>query len=351
MARIHRFLAFSSLGLLASCLPAAESVDDGSACLSSWHAYDTSSSLWIDAAPTTTLTTETLYPQFDFEVPYTTLCDGYRRAVISRTTTPVVTYDPPKTTTLNSYTEPEPSCTIPETACTAILSAFSSSRSAWSSSAPAVTSPDQPHCTTYRPCDSERYPGDSYCFIHDSAAVKVWYWPVSTVSGDFCTSSGLTTTAEPTSPGEPNTVVTNGLTLTSPTNYISFGGLEAVLHTQRYRDTPNCGGVSYSDIVVPVTGAMTTKGLDGVRASLNFEALNTLKYEDFKAQRRCKNNPCTVIEDFYTPELALPTEVLELQPQEWKAAGCKGSQGGDSYYRPRMVPLETPAPVSKGKLL
>lgn len=49
--------------------------------------------------------------------------------------------------------------------------------------------------------------------------------------------------------------------------------------------------------------------------------------------------------------MALPTEVLDLQPEEWKAAGCKGSQGGDSYYRPRMVPLETPAPVSKGKLL
>jgi hypothetical protein len=357
MANIHRLLAFSSLSLLASCLPAADPIDNGSACLSSWHAYDTSSSSWIDAAPTTTLTTETLYPQFDYDVPYTTLCDGYRRAVVSRTTTPVVTYDPPKTTTLNSYTEPEPSCTIPETACTAILSAFSSSSSAWFSSAPAIPSPGRPHCTTYRPCDSPEYPGDSYCFIEGNLQ-KVYYWPVASTPGDFCNSAGsnISAFAKPTSPPElnPSTVVTDGHTFTSPTNYVSFANLEAVLHIRRYRDVPNCGGTSYrsgTGVIAAVTGAFTTKGLDGVRASLDFADLNTMRYEDFKAQRRCKNNPCTVIEGFYTPELALPSEVLELQPKEWKAAGCRGTDIGTSYYHPEMVPLVTPAPVAKGKLL
>ena len=346
MTNILRVLGFSTLLVLASCHPAADPVDTNSACLSSWHAYDSSTSSWFEEEHPTTavLTTEVMEPGFDYNVPYTTLCDGYRRAVVSRTTTQTVTYDPPMTTTFNQgYPGPEPTCMIAETACTAILSAFSSSSSAWLSSAEATPSPGQPHCTTYRPCDSADYPGDDYCFIEGNLQ-KVYYWP--TTSSNFCNSSVSTT-----SPPNPSTVVTDGHTFTSPTNYVSFGGLEAVLHIRRYRDVPNCGGTSYSGVIVPVTGAMTTKGLDGVRASLNFEDLNTMSYEDFKAQRRCKNNPCTVIEGFYTPELALPTEVLELQPQEWEAAGCQGTDIGTSYYHPVMVPLVTPAPVAKGKLL
>jgi hypothetical protein len=355
MVNVHRALGLAPFFFLASCLPAAELVDDASACLSSWHAYDSSSSSWNVEGHSTTavLTTEVQYPKFDFDVPYTTLCDGYRRAVTSRATTPTVTYDPPKTTTLNQgYPEPKPTCSIDDTACTAILTEYSSSYTTWSQAhgSGSPISPGQPHCTTYQPCDSERYPGDGYCFIHDSSA-KLLYWPVITRDGDFCTKSGITVTPEPTSPPNPDTVVMDGYTFTSPTNYLSFGGLEAVLHTRRYRDTPNCGGPSYSNVVVPVTGAFSTKGLDGSRSSLNFEALNTMKFEDFKAQRRCKNNPCTVIEDFYTPELALPTEVLDLEPVEWRAAGCRGTDIGSSWYHPSVVPLVTPAPVSKGKML
>jgi hypothetical protein len=351
MANIYRVLSLSSLILLAYALPAADLVDNNSACLSSWHAYDSSTSTWNEGEHPTTavIATKVGEPAFDFNVPYTTLCDGYRRAVVSRTTTQTVTYDPPMTTTFNEgYPGPAPTCTIAEAACTAILSSYSSSSSAWFSSAPAIPSPGQPHCTTYRPCDSPEYPGDSYCFIEGNMK-KLFYWPVTTTSGNFCNVSGSTVFASPTSPPKPNTVITNGHTFTSPTNYVSFGGVEAVLHIRRYRDVPNCGGTSYAGVVVPVTGAFTTKGLDGVRASLNFEDLNTMRYEDFKAQRRCKNNPCTVIEDFYTPELALPSEVLELQPEEWRDAGCRGTDIGTSYYHPQMVPLVTPAPVAKGR--
>jgi hypothetical protein len=354
MANIHRVaFGFSSLILLAFGMPAAELAGAGSRCLSSWHAYDSSSISWNsgDHPTTQVLTTQVQEPGFDFSVPYTTLCDGYRRAAVSRTTTATVTYNPPMTTTFNkAYPKPEPTCTIGEKACTAILSSYSSASSDWATNG-ASSSPGWPHCTTYRPCDSLEYPGADYCFIEGQLA-KVWYWPVSTKDGDFCTKSGKTVLQLPTSPPKPNTVVTDGHTFTSPTNYVSFAGVEANLHIRRVpRSTPNCGGTSYGGVIIPVTGAMTTKGLDGTRSSLNFEALNTMKFEDFKAQRRCKNNPCTVIEDFYTPELALPSEVLELQPKEWKAAGCKGTDVGTSYYHPRMIPLVTPAPVSKGKVL
>jgi hypothetical protein len=358
MTNIHRFFSFSTLVVLASCHPAADLVNTNSACLSSWHAYDSSTSSWNEGDHPTTavLTTEVMEPGFDYNVPYTTLCDGYRRAVVSRTTTQTVTYDPPMTTTFNQgYPKPAPTCKIAEKACTAILSAFSSSSSAWFSSAPAIPSPGQPHCTTYRPCDSPEYPGDSYCFIEGNMQ-KVYYWPQASKSGSFCNSSSISVFAKPTSPPKlkPSTVVTDGHTFTSPTNYVSFANLEAVLHIQRYRNVPNCGGTSYrsgTGVIAAVTGAFTTKGLDGVRASLDFVDLNTMRYEDFKAQRRCKNNPCTVIDGFYTPELALPSEVLDLQPKEWKAAGCRGTDIGTSYYHPQMVPLVTPAPVAKGKLL
>jgi len=326
---INRALAFSSLAVLASSLPAAEPGDENSACSSSWISYDSAWTAWYDEDhPTTTvLTTEVGYPEFDYSVPYTTLCDGYRRAVTSRATVPTTTYDPPKTSSFQeSYPEPEPTCTIAETACTAIISSYSSASTAWANDE-ASTSPGQPHCTTYRPCDSPEYPGEDYCFLEGNVKT-VYYWPVTTQSGDFCTSSGLTVVPKPTSPPNPNTAVIDGRTFVSPTNYVSLGPMEAVLHIRRYRDVPNCGGTSYSGVVVPVTGAMTTKGLDGSRSSLNFEDLNTMKFEDFKAQRRCKNNPCAVIEGFYTPELALPTEVLDLQPQEWKAAGCRGTDVG-----------------------
>ena len=115
MANIYRVLSLSSLILLAYALPAADLVDNNSACLSSWHAYDSSRSGWNEGEhPTTSvIATKVGEPAFDFNVPYTTLCDGYRRAVVSRTTTQTVTYDPPMTTTFNQgYLGPAPTCTI-----------------------------------------------------------------------------------------------------------------------------------------------------------------------------------------------------------------------------------------------
>jgi hypothetical protein len=295
---------------------------------------------WERETHTTVISTSTLRPDFDYEVPYTTLCDGYRRAAVSRLTTQTVTYDPATTEYVNFYEGPAPTCTIPEPACTAIISAYVSSRSDYLNNE--SPSPMPTHCTTYRPCDS-------HCRINNyGRAATVWYWPVTTTSGDFCTASGKTILAEPTSPPNPNTVVSDGYTFVSPTNYISFESLDAGSKTRKYYPRTNCGTAEYTNVIVPVTGAMTTKGFDGTKSSLNFEDLNTMKFEDFKAQRWCRNNDCTVIEGIYTPELALPTEV---EPKEWRDAGCKGTDVGTSYYHPTMVPLVTPAPVAKGKLL
>ena len=98
---------------------------------------------------------------------------------------------------------------------------------------------------------------------------------MTTKDGDFCTSSGITIEAEPTSPPNPNTVVIDDYTFVSPTNYMSFSGLEGISRTRKYDHFTTCGGVSYDKVIVPVTGAMSTKGLDYLYSSFNLEHLNT----------------------------------------------------------------------------
>jgi hypothetical protein len=138
MLHIQFHACLASPVLLASCLPAVEPAVNASACQSSWYAWWSSSEAWGLETSTVTLLSSTLTPAFDFEVSYTTLCDGVRRAAISRTTTQTVTYDPPFTATLyRLYSSPKPSC-VP-----------------------------------YIPCNT-------YCAIHESAA-KVYYWSVTTI--------------------------------------------------------------------------------------------------------------------------------------------------------------------------
>ena len=98
---------------------------------------------------------------------------------------------------------------------------------------------------------------------------------MTTKDGDFCTSSGITIEAELTSPPNPNTVVIDDYTFVSPTNYMSFSGLEGISRTRKYDHRTTCGGVSYDKVIVPITGAMSTKGLDYLYSSFNLEHLNT----------------------------------------------------------------------------
>jgi hypothetical protein len=117
--------------------------------------------------------------------------------------------------------------------------------------------------------------------MYDSGGVNVYYWPVTTTNGDFCAYNGSTVFAQPTNPPAPNTVITDGYTFTSPTNYISFATIAPYLITRKYHATA-CG-VSMTNAVAAITGAMTTKGPDGAQ-SLNLEGLNTLRIQDFQAQ-------------------------------------------------------------------
>lgn len=333
-------LSAASIIALAASLPATDPNDDDFACFSSYREHDSSSWAFEEQYTTELVSTrEWLDEEIDTNVPLTTLCDGRPRALEPYKTSLVTsteTLDPPEITTrYSTYTGPSPTCTIAPSACAAIQSAFPD---------------DASHCEIpVDPVDCSISP--DYCFIRADYDQTLYYWPVTTVSGDLCAQNGSTIFAEPTSPPEPNKVVLDGFTFTSPTNYLSYAQVEAVIHGRRPHTTP-CGPPAHDNVIVPITESFYSMGYkDSEKRSFNFADLapNPIPADVYNRQRKCGyQHTCSgVIQGAYTPILPLPTELLNLEP-EWKSAGCKGT--GDGYYI-TPVALQTPAPTASSKLL
>lgn len=347
MSRILRLFGSACLVTLVSALPAPELIDDESLkLLSAKNAYGSASAIWSDETYTTTLSSQ-VYTELDTNVEYTTLCDGRARALETRYTTSVSTINPPGTAVYNSwmynqYTVPSPTCTIARAACTAFIASYDSAISDFrTNGAPSPTL--KPQCTPYQTCK----PGDTeQCRIYGYGG-NLYYWPVTTTLGDFCAYNGSTIFASPTNSPSPNTVVMDGHTFTSPTNYAQFSHLEAFIPTTRGRRV-TCGATSYDEVIVPLTESFYSIG----SRSFNFEDLNTVPAAAYERQRRCNNGrDCTTLSDFYTPIVPLPTEVLNLQPKEWKEAGCAGRENISGQLHMTPVPLVTPPPKAPGKVV
>lgn len=354
MLRSHLIIGSSYLALLAAALPAPDLIDDETLqCLSSNIAWESASVAWSDVPPLTrTVTSQSWGIGLDENVAYTTLCDGRPRAVETIYTTIYTTYDPPMTYTEHQeWTVSSPSCTITGAACTSLLSSYSTALSEYQyNSAPWPTA--SAYCTSYHACKT----GDSTdCRIYGFGG-NLYYWPVQTVSGDFCLQNGSTIFAEPTDPPLANTAVVDGHTFTSPTNYAQFSVLQAYTTNTRGRRA-KCGTTSYQDpIIVPLTETFSSfsgwESGTGIPASFNFEDFNTIPVAAWEAQKRCRDgDDCTTISGEYLPVVPLPTEVLNLQPKEWKEAGCQGRSdvSGGYYMTPKA--LVTPAPTAAGKWL
>lgn len=314
MFKLKSLLSAAPSFLLATALPALEPRDGDAECIASLQAYSSSSYAYEELYTVKVISSSAFnYQKTDPDEPVTTLCDGYPRVIssLARTTE---TYDPPLTTTIYSdYTEPTPTCTVAASALPSDLS-------------------------TYLPCTAGT-PG--YCFIYGGVQVKVYYWPVTTTSGDFCSHDGSTIFAEPTSPPQPDTVVVDDHTFTSPTPYISMPNAFAQLHGQRHRRT-RCGTKGYDDIVVPLTAESFSSVRWGSKTQykFNFADLNSVPVDAFKGQRRCRfDDACSTIQGEYTPMLPLPTEIRNLD-QEWKDAGCREH----TEYQVTAVALATPTP-------
>jgi hypothetical protein len=344
MLNARMLFGAASLLALATALPATAPDDDDFACYTSIVDYSSTSIQYREDHIYTEVSSSQVWEgeMVDKDVPMTTLCDGRPRALESYKTywgTTTTTFDPPITNTMwLEYDEPFPTCNVDPTACPAIVSAHP--ENPFPCDMPVLEARDDRVA-----CDSN----PSHCFIAARPKQTLYYWPVTTVSGDFCAQNGSTVFASPTSPPDPDKAVVDGFTFTSPTNYLSYESVGAVLHGDR-RKVTDCGPEGHWNVIVPITESFYSQGYkDRNSYSFNFADLNTIPVDAFNRQRKCGfEHTCTFpIEGSYTPILPLPTEMLNLEPA-WKDAGCQGT--GEGYYI-TPIALATPAPTAKSKLL
>jgi len=189
-----------------------------------------------------------------------------------------------------------------------------------------------------------------------TGAKSLYYWPVTTVSGDFCLQNGSTVTPQPTITGVPNTAVVNGLTFTSPTNYLSIKHAHAVVYNgYKYIDRCGSGGSfpDHDDIVVPITTGLSSRVAQGnqptAHVPLNFAHLNQPipasvwdKFDCMFGGSQCPETPTIYDEGNYRPTLAVPAEILDLE-DEWREARCTYIDQSTSWCV-TPVPLQTPPP-------
>lgn len=88
--------------------------------------------------------------------------------------------------------------------------------------------------------------------------------------------------AEPTSPPNPDTAVVDGVTMTSPTAYMSFGYINANRYKKvGFREQMGlCGGTTLENVVFPITESLYSADHVGRGAqswSFNWNDLNTGK--------------------------------------------------------------------------
>ncbi|KAK5729995.1 hypothetical protein LTR17_011512 [Elasticomyces elasticus] len=174
----------------------------------------------------------------------TTLCDGYARVVgkapiynaSASLVTSAQTYNYTASASPTTYPGPSPTCTVAPADCDLLWSSWSSGYKLVESATTAYSYPLAPACTfagLEPTCDA--------CQIV-AASARLLYWPVTTVpgSGDLCNKTAETITATPTGP--PRTFVTSGITITSPTVGVSFGGMSRI---------DGCG-TTIKDTIIPV---------------------------------------------------------------------------------------------------
>ncbi|KAN0102285.1 hypothetical protein V8E51_012795 [Hyaloscypha variabilis] len=270
-------------------------------------------------------------------VPIITLCDGFPRAVGFPTTIFNIT----STTTYYNYTQVSiiespltniaPTCTLDYSApdCTRLWSSwdytYTSLQPGKDSATELYADYARPPCTSpLRPCPTST----AACSI-DADFVTMYYWPVTTASGDFCAHNGSILTPSPTDPGgRPNTVVSGTMTFTSPSVYIIANSAYAWYATKQRGYTTwgqSCGAVDrgFTYAVDPTSMSTIDPHTPDVLYSLDYQDLNTVRHEAY--QRECgRRYGCTffssIVNDF-TPFVKMPLAVNTVEP-EWN--GCSG---------------------------
>ncbi|KAE8389534.1 hypothetical protein BDV23DRAFT_156978 [Aspergillus alliaceus] len=222
-------------------------------CAAQWMQYDARSSGLESLGPTATSTLTELIPTStgacrtsshlersdDIHTgPVTTLCDGHARALGPPETVtdyypgtgPCSTFYLPTTITTTLYNSPSgsPTCHLHREGCKAVWETYKSRSLAYKSSisvsVPGDTnSPLVPGRCPMTTRDRPEQCGSCH-FLPDTATL--FYWPVTTASGELCAQNGTTIPATPTGNG-PNTALLGSQTLVSPSAYIFFTSIYA----------------------------------------------------------------------------------------------------------------------------
>lgn len=201
-----------------------------------------------------------------------TLCDGHPR-VVGYTSVSTQGQSTSTVAWTNTITETDPNHAYPTPPPCSILPSdcktLSSSYNIWLSSQLqkyGMATGTGPLCTV-TPSSSYSYSTDSggqtcsNCLIAASTA-RVMFWPVTTASGgNLCNKTASTITASPTGP--PNSFVTEGITITSPTVAVSIGYMSRV---------DGCG-TTINHTIIPVHPDQVTS-VRGYRALFSHHRFN-----------------------------------------------------------------------------
>jgi len=294
--------------------------------------------------------------------PVTKLCDGVPRAALGETET--ITYYRPgpdvpcrnksSTYTGETYTyftlKSTPDCTFSTEDCPGILQAYTSRSAVWRSayeqnaSQTILPSPWQPW-TCIRPwtpppiTTTSSYNYCLNCQFHAWSAT-LFYWPEQSVSS-VCLSNGSTTNIS--FRDRPSTALLNGITLTSPSLYLSYGILQArsTLPQGAAGGAAGLCGGNYSDILMTLHPSEVSSARDhnseyrysrsGTLLPFNVGDMNsmtignrTIPLVPWSAYTGGANCPvsftwmrpynCTMVRNDYKPWLAYPPAIRAIDP-------------------------------------
>ncbi|KAH8674451.1 hypothetical protein BGZ60DRAFT_526416 [Tricladium varicosporioides] len=337
--------------------------DEANFCWYSWNTYNSISRsvetarsalpLQSSIIPAVVVTiTNEVYLNYD--VPLTTLCDNYPRqkskltsATRNRTTTkgpstkyfrtggPTLTAAPPSCTVEND----SPECSRLYTSHKSIIKACSSTSVCdWQE----LNYYHTPPCTTeYTP---RACPSGNCVVVGYMEEATMYYWPVTTVNGDFCRRDGTTVTPTSTDEGRPNTVEFGDMTFTSPSAYIILPTHISAIYSVRARRYNDCAPTGTSITVTAEPSDLRTVTQQGPVASPTFEVdwddFNTVRLEAYKRAirrngygRSYDSHPGTIYD--YTPRFQMPISAMggDALP-DWQ--NCTGGL----LFSPKMVPIE-----------
>ncbi|KAK8153413.1 hypothetical protein BKA80DRAFT_284794 [Phyllosticta citrichinensis] len=330
-----------------SSISVAPSLSSASGCLSSWDVYEEGYSTYttdtsIPAQTTVTLTSVKNAAPTSLH----TLCDGYPRApsgvseyrTFNQTVTTATAWSGVTNASTNTITTAAPTCSVAGDQCFALGSDFAY-YTTMQSPHDNLINPDVGPCKNFQYCDR--------CQVR-ARSVELFYWPVTTGS-PLCTGNSSSSTATATATASPDstitaapdvaTVVTRGITMTSPSVYLSFDYVVGIAGALVNGQTTLCGHTT-SHLVVPIppaslssirtVGAASDGSWVSATSSFDFADLNTVPADVYRGMSKCwtttnsatgaeptPTNVCHTIFDDYAPRLVIPDAVRDLVPL-WK---------------------------------